>query len=183
MRNFKLLLATTAILSTTAMVANAEHANYQSVGIGAYVNFRDPISATTIKELGFGILEASSAAGKSLTVNPDGTYSGTVKVLGDSGDIPLQAAEIKFHGGRFNEGYANDDSISLHLDGKEIELKDDNKLCGKVTNLIQGEISSNDGGTELTVHVGGTLEISDTFTSAYSCVGNTTLTYVYNEWQ
>ena len=193
MKNIKLLLATTAMLSMGLISTNVralEHSNYSSVILHGQVNLATPITAEEIDDLRFGVLDATTIAGKTLTISTDGTYSGTAKVLSDGGDSPLHPGKIEFTGANLNDGEHS--PIVLHLDGKEIEMKESHngvsgKLCGKIINLSQGDGSFDSDNHTYTLYVGGTLEFEDDYTPTNtqwgSCMGNVTLTYIYNENQ
>ena len=185
MKNFKLLLGATALLSTTALIVNAD---FNSATIGANVQFASPSVATQGNDIYFGYLDP--AAGGILTVNPDGTFTGTAKVISAGGAYPIRSGSIKFSGGmipaiagdsysldtetdtytqNMNSEHPNDPNqflVKLALDGAKIDMYkgnynnediSSNPSCGYVDNLTQGNASWD--GTYYTLRIGGTLNL------------------------
>ena len=103
MKNKFLLLSGVA---TLAVASTAFAVNYEQATIGAGVSFASPSVATQGDDIRFGFLDP--AAGGTLTVNPDGTFDGTAKVIGNGGTMePIHSGSIKFSGGRL-PGAASD---------------------------------------------------------------------------
>ena len=209
MKKFLLLsgVATIAVASTAFAV------NYEQATIQANVSFASPSVATKGDNIYFGMLDP--AAGGTLTVNPDGTFDGSAKVINNGGVMgTIRSGSIKFSGGRIplaagdsysldtetdtytqnlsDWGLAQNDSnqflVKLALDGARIDMYkigDSSKpSCGYVDNLTQGEASWD--GTYYTLRIGGTLHVD--FDENYgdaddtACSGQTTVTYVLQEW-
>ena len=66
MKNFKLLLATTAILSTGAMAVKSAS---NDTTLYMYASFMEPLVATLENYLGFGVILADEG-GKTVIINP-----------------------------------------------------------------------------------------------------------------
>ena len=210
MKNIKLLLATTAMLSIGAIAANAD---FNQATIRATASFASPSTATQGDAIIFGILDPN--AGGTLTVNPDGTFEGTAKVIENGGSYgSINSGSIKFSGGRIplaaGDSYSldaqtgaytqnlssfapNDQNqflVKLALDGARIDMYRSgdsySPSCGYVDNLTQGNASWD--GEYYTLRIGGTLNLEfdndypDSDGEYIGCMGSTTLTYVIQEW-
>ena len=203
MKKFLLLsgVATIAVASTAFAV------NYEQATIQANVSFASPSVATKGDNIYFGMLDP--AAGGTLTVNPDGTFDGTAKVIGNGGTMePIHSGSIKFSGGRLpgaaSDSYTLVDAetntythnlsptfpddqnqflVKLALDGARIDMYkigDSSKpSCGYVDNLTQGEASWD--GTNYTLRIGGTLhvEFDNTYGDANDTYCSGTTTVTY----
>ena len=81
--NYNLLLASTAILSTTALLANASTVNVGTVNFIASADIVNPITVSSGDNISFGTL-LSPSKGDTITVSSSGTISktGDVTLLG-----------------------------------------------------------------------------------------------------
>lgn len=204
MKNLKLLLATTAILSAgVAINANAD-LSYESVGLDARVMFASPLTAESIKPISFGLLDLTTASKKTMTVNADGTYSGDVKVLGDGSLAKIEPAVLRFTSNILDDLYITgtpdlkvnvaDATITLYV--VDSSLNPTSLTCGTVDHFVQGskdtyEYEVGDGGSHnLYIKIGGQLNVRDMSTlseaeiaqmqsaNGFECRGHTTVTYV-----
>ena len=199
MKNFKLLLATTAILSTGLAVVAMADGEYVgdptgSVTLKASANFTTPIHAS-VESLFFG--ELDPVKGGTVVVGADGSFSGDAIITASSSSYNPFPGTIYLWGGMISDWVDDGEdlttlvqlaidptetTITLHEDGDE--SKD---VCGVVDNITTGQHKKVTKGNEtnaLEIKFGGTLTIDSTYRpeSGYysNCSGKKTITYVLN---
>ena len=189
MKNFKLLLATTAMLSMGAMAANAETGNFS---ITAQAAFTSPIQAST-SYIQFGLLDP--VVGGNVIVNPDGTFEGNAVLTPVGNALSPQAGSVTLYGGAIS-GYSssayfttNDQIVLDFTEQENIELRENGtpsgKLCGYVDTFTEGtrEITSVSGKKGVRIPLGATLNIVENYTPTSDvqyCMGSMTVTYILN---
>ena len=214
MKNFKLLLATTAMLSATAIVANADDLTSNQANLEVRASFLKPIQAIPETYLGFGIILADEG-GKSVVVTPAGELGtpgeGKTQATmissagwtnyydGDNGRYTtyssLNAGKIRYKGiGNDTWDGANTMEMSAALANAAAKVTfsndpvtltshngaDDGVTCGTVTNFTKNFTQD---GNDLILNIGGELTTADLSSAGNSlvCVGNTTVTLVYDD--
>ena len=92
MKKFLLLCG---VAATLAVASTAFAVNYEQATISAGVYFASPAVATQGGDIYFGILDPT--VGGTLTVNPDGTFDGSAKVISAGGVHPIQSLWQRFY--------------------------------------------------------------------------------------
>ena len=207
MKNLKLLLATTAILSTTLAISTYAGVEGDPTGTGyarieASAAFTSPIRLQSTSKIFFGLLDP--ARGGEVTIEPDFekvsiTDTKNAIIANSSTGLTPRVGAIKLGGGALSEhvsgahGSPSDNfDVQLDLVGETITLTEtstyDNSsasgaTCGTVKNLTQGPSRVGGSGSDryLEIPLGGTLEINSSYqpsTDSTACTGHTTVTYV-----
>ena len=183
MKNFKLLLATTAILSMGAMAVNADPASLTSnqAYLDIQAEFVNPITATPVSPLKFSMILADEG-GKTVIVTPEGTLSNssTATVLKNS----VSAGKIEFTGGGELIGFRYDDEGTNYLDPDTyLSLVTDSSVnltfestkvsCGTVGSF-EKDLAIENG--KLVAKIGGTLTTANVSSVNEICTGQITVT-------
>jgi len=184
MKNFNLLLATTAILSMGAVAVNAEsYPAYTSAGIKIPVNV-GLVNSMTYKvdsDLNFGVAMLNPSLEGTIAIPADGstpTYTNAIKLKdGTRGAISLNVADAMAPTG-----------ISLVLPDNEHPLTltsgtgENLRTCGTVNNFSQSPVVIVDG--LIAINVGGTFKVSSGLTidpyETLNCSADLTVTLVHN---
>ena len=179
MKKFNLLLATTAILSTGALIANATELG---VKINAQVAMFPDFSMNEVQELSFGTI-IGPVENQLVVVTPSGALGSgtTAKVTDTKVKEGGKTVNYTIHAGKI-EVIAADPQIEGVLPSvdlilpKNIVLKDGSNTCGEVTEVSASEYSMEDGGFTY----GGTFKVGDISSATLFCTGSETITAVWS---
>ena len=204
MKNFKLLLASTAILSMGVLTANASNDyNMGTINFTANATFVQPITVSDIYNLNFGVL-SGAVKGDTVTVSTDGAYTktGTVTLL--QGTETIVGNFTVSNSLPYQQAY--DDCNEFAIVIPDVELKNGNTYCGYVsdfkidgTGFGENRCTSDGGetycwtshrtGMDGTHNIGATLYIDDhsggsTLSSVPvgHCTANVTATIMYTAY-
>ena len=197
MKNFKLLLATTAMLSMGAMVANATDDTFT---LTTTVDLLRPaLVIEEISPLHFGrlyaengaivVAEANGGHGTGTTASIfDPVYGGSIKISGGVFDVIDQLTGTNKTQYVANLSNALSGGIVAFPD-EDIDLTDGNIVCGTIDKDTLTQIAEvNAEGGYLTVGIGGTLTLADdieeqmaTAKRGLQCSGGIVLTAISND--
>jgi len=185
MKNYKLLLATTAILSVGAFMANAEFKNPE-VDVKAKASFVTSIT-TSVEPISFGVIDPRAGGSVSIDAYTGVASGDALIVYGDPTRGKVAFTGIKgFFDANALPSYNWAHYIHLVLDSEKIDLYENeaNKTgkCGTVDPITEsvGEYSSSGTGS-IDIYLGGTLNIESGYipSNGYKeCTGTQTITYV-----
>ena len=192
MKNFKLLLATTTILSTGAFIANALYTDTEyNVQIHADAKLVKSYEVKETKRINFGTI-VTTKAGQQVVVNADGTLgeATTATLLvgsAQSGDAQVPADAIQ--AGQISvEGIGDGRWYDMSINTGTITLKAGNVTCGVATIAADNMSNSTDGtsgtgdwdGDTATIDFGGTFvldsQIESNMSTDLDCTGAGTIT-------
>ena len=185
MKNFKLLLGATALLSTGALMANA--ADVTDTKITTVVGLFRPANIKTTKELYFGIVEAKNSAeiviGTSgydentstsgLVFIEDGT-AGEVEVTGKFADYQRMVIDLGLGTlDSYNEYLASgDEPILTFSDAQPLKDKTDSSIiCGETPLVSFKQSASSDANGKITIKIGGKLVLDSQIESKIATAG------------
>ena len=190
MKNYKLLLATTAVLALGAFAANAEHVNVDSTlstTIHSEVYIATTMQMEEASPLKFGML-LNPSSGDYVTVNADGTIDSKVAIGSYTessggatvGTVSAGSVVITDNSGKGFINLSPEGTLSYTFTlPNSIAMVDDHDLsCGTVTSLSGATASvdavTNAGVLTYTFNYGGTYTIPDntTFTALKTANGN-----------
>ena len=181
MKNFKLLLATATILSTTlAMNVRADQADLGSTTFNVYATLAHDVTIREIGYLNFGLIRISMLdedLGKSVSIDPaTGEANGDLEIFGNvhRGEITTSVPNSS-HDAYSNVRLSFPESIWLKSDGGSSA----GQYCGKVDNFS----AVNDTTSEVALfRYGGrftrTFPDNAPFTRVGKCSGSGTVTLV-----
>ena len=183
MKNFKLLLATTAILSTGALMANA--GNIASTFFSIHLDILSAITAEygTIE---FGGILAGN--GKKVVLNSDGTYgvgttATTVTATGSVYPAKFKGGPIESNG----SNYAKFSGVLTAEDENLYDTSDSSIVCGSIEvddMSVTSEADATYGGIKMTPS-GMVFTMAENIETkaagdGLECMSNITLTLVYD---
>ena len=199
MKNLKLLLATTAILSMGAMAAKAEEIVSGVASLQASVNFVEPVSITQSQALHFGTL-LHPEAGQSVIWQPNDSTteiasSSDAQQVFSSGSLAPQVGIMTYSGPTINleEGYEfrlffSSTEIGTQDKDATISLTSGNKTCGSVSfanDYVKMPTATSDSLTNNNnIYIGGVFEVDEDYDNSITygqCTGSvyTTLVIFY----
>ena len=189
MKNKFLLLGATALLSTTALMANAEFQRPE-LKIKAEAEFATGIEINYGQNMRFGVVDPR-AGGNVVIDNETGHLSGTAmqihgELAGDDNRGRIDLTGVK---GFYDSWGAASEFIQITFDEDTIDLYEDEetkaKKCATIGSLNYKVGDYNSAGTgALTVYTSGTLNVDSTYppTGGYAkCTGSVTATYVLSD--
>ena len=185
MKNLKLLLATTAILSAGLMIdANAVDVNVTSFNLKTRVAFVEAIEFELQKELDFGIIRDPESTDKVIINAEDGSTEGsTTKLIAGTtsrGEVFVKSGSFSHYSYTRRGSEELSDAYALRLQfPSEIRLSSGtNTVCGYVTGLRTDDFTSNSA-----MHIGGTFEAKaktgESLALGGNCTGEGTVTLVW----
>ena len=204
MKNFKFLLATTAILSMGAIAANAtgvygsatgvitSHLNVSNTEtIHMDVKFVEPLSITERAHLDFGTIK-SPRSGQTVILNNDrksmcngyNEYGGTATQLYTSGTGAPHMGRMEFTGS--TTGYSVGNMYDLYFANDSIDLTDGgNTTCGTVSGFETPYAGVDTGLSDGFLCYSATFTVDQSITADTpfqgSCSGTNTVTVVYTQ--
>lgn len=187
MKNIKLLLATTAILSMGAMVVNAGTTG-ADVTIHPQVTMVSDFGITSVQELNFGKV-AWGTSGKSLTITASADENkdiatdieGSAIYFGgaNAGIIVIGGpAQSPYYGKNYELSFPTEIILSTTV-GEGDEATD--VECGRVSNFNQASVRQ--GGSMGSIAYGGTYTIAQIpsnqlYSSSHNCTGAGIVTFI-----
>ena len=182
--NYKLLLATTAILSTTALMVNADEPVYQAytnagITVPVDVTIVAPLTYRVVDTLSFG--NVANETGKTIIIDAtNGVVGGTGISLGGAHRALIS---VDTNDGEISSSYSlvfpdNNHPISLKVHDNSI---DEDVSCGTVSNFNQYHDANG-------LYIGGTFIRNDGDLNDWdmgadinpTCEGELTVTLVHN---
>ena len=166
MKNKFLLLGATALLSTGALMANADDG--LSTSLETYVALFRPLKIEQLSPLYFGVMEAKNGA--EITIGTDGkidSANSTSEIIFYEDSNGVDAGEIKISGNEFDfakingatdqlrEGVENDNKI-LSFSGIT-PLKDGDITCGEIQESSLKQVATVDSNANIHIKIGGKL--------------------------
>ena len=189
MKNFKLLLATTAILSTGALMANAEFQKPE-LEIKAQAEFATGITISYPRNMSFGVIDPRGEGNVVIDIDT-GHLSGTALIIRSAAEYEDYRGQININGvkGFYDLWASGGEYIVIDSDDETITLYEDEetkaKKCATVSNLnYKVNAYSQTGTGQLEIYTSGTLNVdkNNIPTGGYAkCTGSATVTYVLSD--
>ena len=191
MKNYKLLLATTAILSMGAMTANADElswSNYSNAGVSIPLNVRvvKPIKVAVERGIDFGTIEYDeNDKTKYITIDKDGNVGGTAQYFGGAHTGLIWYRNFNELDGVHLKLEIPEEPVQLYANGVITAGKE----CGTVSNFEQKRGSDpeefgEEGQTfDIPIYIGAKyISSANTMSSSVGtiCAGSVTATLVYD---
>ena len=189
MKNFKLLLASTAILSTGALAVMADTTQVASTELYAYINMVEPASISMNTPLHFGIV-SNLTENQWLKIDAnDGSVTGDATRIGDNanrGDIEVSNARNYTSG---QVGVPNAEMLKLVMPTEIRMTKNGTGLCGYVEEIAatdNGVVEIDGGSYKSSFRIGGKFtakaKTGEEFNSfPGECSGHGTVTLVLGD--
>ena len=179
MKKLNLLLATTAILSTTALAANAVLTwdNYSNTGIEIPIDVKivDPIKVAVERGINFGTIDYEPSKGM-IKIDKDGDITGSAQYFGGAhtGLVWYKASTVDSKNATFKLVFPSEPVTLYHSD-------DPSNDCGTV-NSFEQKLGSPNSDNEYPIYIGAQYNGNRVPAINYDgtpCTGTLTATLLY----